>query len=442
MQRTFIGPAGHPVRGECRVPSDKSIAHRALLLGAAADGVTRIRNCELGADNRSTMAFVRALGVVVRERVGEVRVAGGGWDALRTPAETIDCGNSGTTMRLGLGLLAGRPFDARLTGDASLCRRPMARVIEPLRAMGASVTCEGAESRPPIAIRGAALRGVAHRLAVASAQVKSAILLAGLQARGTTTVIEPEPTRDHTERMLASFGVPLRIEREGGNDGRRISVEGGAVLRAASVTLPGDFSSAAFFLVAALLVPGSDLLISDVGLNPTRTGLLDVLREMGADCEVVGLRDQDGGEPIGALRVRACSLRAVTVDPILIPRLVDEVPILCVAAACAAGVTTITGARELRVKESDRLAVMARELRGRGVDVEELPDGLVIEGRGGRGAAPLEGGLAATDGDHRIAMAMAVAGLVAREGIDMDGADAAEISFPGFYVRLRALVGG
>jgi 3-phosphoshikimate 1-carboxyvinyltransferase len=429
------------------VPGDKSIAHRALLLGAAARGVTHIGNFEVGADNRSTMGFIRALGVSVRETPGEVHVGGCGWDGFRAPEQMLDCGNSGTTMRLGIGLLAGQRFQARLTGDASLCRRPMARVIEPMRAMGARVESEPGGC-PPLVVRGGSLHGISYRLPVASAQVKSAVLIAGLQAQGETVVIEPEPTRDHTERLMASFGAPVRVDRDqqgAAGAGRRILVSGGGSLRAASVTLPGDFSSAAFFLVAAVLVGGSDLVVSDVGLNPTRTALLDVLKAMGASFEIQQMTEQPSCcEPVGTVRVRSSVLRGVTVAPELIPRLIDEVPLLCVAAACAEGVTRITGARELRVKESDRIAVMACELRDRGVSVEELPDGLVIEGKGpvtARRPFPLHGGTAKSHGDHRVAMAMAVAGLASNGGLCIDDAEVAEVSFPGFYARLGGLIG-
>lgn len=447
MSDVCIGPATRGLTGACRVPSDKSIAHRALLLGAAADGLTRIRNCQLGADNRRTMEFVQALGVVVREgAAGEIRVAGGGWDTLRAPTGIIDCGNSGTTMRLGAGMIAGRSFEARLTGDASLCRRPMGRIIEPLRAMGADIWSEPGDGRPPLVVRGAMLRGITHRLEVASAQVKSAVLLAGVQAAGETVVLEPEPTRDHTERMLESFGVPVRVEQYGSGPasaGRRISVFGGSRLRGTTISLPGDFSSAAFLIVAALLVDGSDLVIEHVGLNPTRTGLLEVLRAMGASCDTEVLEQDSASEPMGRIRIRASLLRGVTVDARLIPRLIDEVPLLCVAAACAEGMTTVSGAAELRVKESDRIAAMATELRARGVRVEELPDGLVIEGKGParRGRLPLHGGEARGYGDHRIVMAMAVAGLVANGGVRLMHPELAEVSFPHFYGRLQALMG-
>jgi 3-phosphoshikimate 1-carboxyvinyltransferase len=425
------------------MPSDKSIAHRALFLGAVADGLTRILGREIGADNRSTIGVLRSLGVPVREGAGgEIRIAGGGWAGLRAPAGFLDCGNSGTTMRLGAGVLAGRPFEATLTGDASLSRRPMRRIIEPLRAMGAEVESRGPGGCPPLVVRGGRLRGIRYTLPMASAQVKSAVLLAGLQAEGETTVVEPEPTRDHTERLLRDFGVDVRIEPavDGPQGaGRRITVGGGARLRGQTVSLPGDVSSAAFFVVAGLLVEGSEIEIADVGLNPTRTAYLDVLREMGGAVDIEPARAATGGEPFGTIRVRASRLRGVTVAPALVPRLIDEVPILCIAAACAVGPTTVTGATELRVKESDRLAVMARALRDRGVGVEERPDGLVIEGAGER--LPLRGGRGSSCGDHRIAMALAVAALVAEGGMLIEEAEAAEVSFPGFYARLRALVG-
>ncbi len=433
MSQVTIEP-GRALRGEVTVPSDKSIAHRALLLGAVADGVTRVQRCALGADNRSTLDVVRRLGVVVRQVDDEVRIAGGGWDGLRPPTQPLDCGNSGTTMRLGAGILAGRPFGATLIGDDSLSRRPMRRVIEPLRMMGADI--RGAtDDRPPLHVHGGPLRGITYRLPVASAQVKSSILIAGLQAEGPTTVIEPEPTRDHTERMLRLFGVSVRIDAETGG----VTVQGRQRLQGAAVTLPGDFSSAAFLLVAALLVEGSDLVVRDVGLNPTRTALLDVLRAMGADLEVGGMGGSDDLEPLGWIRARHSPLRGVEVDPAVIPRLIDEVPLLCVAAACAEGITRVTGASELRLKESDRIAVMAAQLQSRGVRVVELPDGLEIWGNGG-GAPdrlPLWGGSAESQGDHRIAMALAVAGLVSDGGVCIDGAEAAEVSFPGFWDHLR-----
>src|SRR5262245_48108227 len=319
MARECNGPATRPLRGEFEVPGDKSIAHRVLLLGGLAEGTTRLRNCWVpGADVRSTIGFLRALGVVVREGLGEIRIAGGGWGALQAPADVIDCGNSGTTMRLGAGVLAGRPFVARLTGDASLRRRPMSRIIEPLRSMGADIRSEGQDGRPPLMVQGRPLHGVVHRMTVASAQVKSALLVAGLQASGETSVEEHEPTRDHTERLLPAFGVPVRMTACDGQRetrGRRITVDGGRSLTGASLALPGDFSSAAFFIVAALLVRDSEIVIHNVGLNPTRTGLLDVLEQMGASFEIESAAGEDVPEPVGSIRVRGAPLRGVAVDP-------------------------------------------------------------------------------------------------------------------------------
>jgi 3-phosphoshikimate 1-carboxyvinyltransferase len=439
MAHETVRPASGPLVGECRVGGDKSIAHRALLLGAVAEGTTRIHNFAGGADNRSTIGVLRALGVTIREADGLVEVAGAGWSGLRAPAAALDCGNSGTTMRLGAGLLAGRPFTARLTGDRSLCARPMGRVIEPLRAMGADVGSEAGDGRPPLVVRGGRLHGITYRLPVASAQVKSAILLAGLQAAGETRVIEALPTRDHTERLLPAFGAAVRVEAGAlAADGERHAIVAGeARLRGVVLALPGDFSAAAFLLVAALLVPGSDLNVRDVGVNPTRTGLLDVLRAMGAGLEV-GDERVEGGEPVGTVRARASALRGLDVPPGQVAALIDEIPILCVAAARAAGTTRITGAAELRLKESDRIAVMAAALRACGVAVEELPDGLVVYGTGG---APLRGGAVASHGDHRIVMAMAVAALVAGAPIVIDDAAAAAVSDPAFFPRLRALAG-
>jgi 3-phosphoshikimate 1-carboxyvinyltransferase len=349
-------------------------------------------------------------------------------------------------MRLGVGLLAGRPFDSMLAGDASLCRRPMARVMAPLALMGALIESRGTSGRPPLAVRGQPLRGIVYELPVPSAQVKSAILLAGLQAEGETVVIESAPTRDHTERLLPEFGVPVRVELVRSDVdsvlGRRIAVNR-AALRGTSITVPGDLSAAAFFIVAAALVDGSEIVIPDVGLNPTRCGILTVLERMGAKITVDPQPIGSGPEPVGTLVVSGGALRGIEVDPALVPSLIDEVPILCVAAACASGETRITGAAELRVKESDRIAAMTTELRALGVQVEELTDGLVIEGKGRAGIdRQLRGGRRSSHGDHRIAMALGVAGLMADGGVAIDDAAVADVSFPGFYDQLRALMEG
>ncbi|HZP41278.1 MAG TPA: 3-phosphoshikimate 1-carboxyvinyltransferase [Candidatus Binatia bacterium] len=423
---TRVGPPRGGLRGTVDVPGDKSIAHRALLLGALAEGATTIHRFPGGADVLSTLGAVRALGAGAERRGDTVRVEGRG-SALGPPGDVrVDCGNSGTTMRLGAGLVAGGPGCVVLDGDASLRRRPMERVAEPLRRMGARV--ETTDGHAPLTVRGGRLAAIDCRLPVASAQVKSAVLLAGLRAAGTTRVREPLVTRDHTERLLGHFGVRVARHPDGA------AVAGGQRLVGTDVPLPGDPSSAAFLVVAALLVPDSRLILRDVGLNPTRTGFLDVLGRMGAGVEVADTREV-AGEPWGTLRVRSVRLRATTIGPAEIPGTIDELPVLCVAAALAEGETTIAGAGELRVKESDRIAGI-EQLRLLGVDVRTTPDGIAIRGRAGR---PLAGGAVATAGDHRIAMAFAVAGLVATDGVVLDDAGCADVSFPGFFARLAAL---
>ena len=429
MSSSVVTPARGPLRGTFGVPGDKSIGHRALLLGAIARGTTTIRGFSGGADNRATLAACQALGVPVTPQGTDLRVEGGGWDGLRAPVATIDCANSGTTMRLLAGVLAGRPFVSRLDGDASLRRRPMRRVVTPLGAMGATIASEGADHRPPLAITGRPLRGTAHVLPIASAQVKSALLLAGLQALGTTSVGEPATSRDHTERMLGAFGGRLTHGPQG------VTLAGPQELRGAAVDLPGDFSSAAFLIVAALLVPDSELRLTGVGVNPTRTGLLDVLTAMGADVRVT----LDAGasvEPSGTLIVRGTTLRAASIGGELMLRAIDEFPILCVAAACAEGRTELRDAGELRVKESDRVAVMARTLATLGARVEERPDGLVIEG-----PTRLTGGTIDSAGDHRIAMSAAVAALVAKGPVTITDAACADVSFADFYDLLARASG-
>lgn len=406
--------------GDVRVPGDKSISHRAVMFAALADGVSQVSGFLEGEDTRATARAFSAMGVRIEQPSASVRIVhGAGLHGLRTPAAAIDCGNAGTGMRLLTGILAGQAFDSTLIGDESLSRRPMRRVIEPLTRMGAQIASEDG-GLPPLRVHGGReLRGIDYALPVASAQVKSALLLAGLYAKGETTVREPHPTRDYTERMLAAFGWPIAFSAG------TASLAGGHALRATDIVVPADFSSAAFFLVAASLVPGSDLLLRDVGINPRRTGLLDALRLMGADITAEDPREL-GGEAVADLRVRHAPLHGVNVPEALVPDMIDEFPALFVAAAAASGTTRISGASELRVKESDRIAVMARGLRALGVRIEETPDGAIIEG--GR----LAGGEVDSAGDHRCAMSFAVAGLIADGAIHI--ADCANVatSFPGF----------
>jgi 3-phosphoshikimate 1-carboxyvinyltransferase len=414
------------MRGTIELPGDKSIAHRAVLLGAISDGLQRITGLPHGADVRASLAAVASLGARVEEEGADTIVHGVGRGFGASGPELIDCANSGTTMRLLAGMLAGGNRPVVLDGDASLRRRPMERVAAPLRALGAGI--ETTNGRPPIRIRPAALRGVEWTLPVASAQVKSAILLAGLSADGVTVVREPAATRDHTERMLEAMGVP--VERRGG----AIVVHGPQSLRATSLSLPGDPSSAAFFAVAAAIVPGSELLLNDVCVNPTRTGFVHILRRMGVTIEYVHRRVVCG-EPRADLRVSAGGLHAAAIGEDEVPGAVDELPILAIAAACADGQSTISGAAELRVKESDRLDALG-QLAALGVGVSVLPDGMSIRGVG---SAALGGGRVSARGDHRIAMAFAIAGLRAPEGVEIEDAGAVDVSFPGFFDRLAAL---
>lgn len=434
--RRFV-PIG-ALKGEFRVPGDKSISHRSLMLSALAVGESRISGLLEGEDVMATAAAMRAMGATItRGAPGEWRVHGVGVGALLQPQCALDMGNSGTSTRLLMGLVASHAITATFTGDASLSKRPMGRVIEPLSRMGADITASPG-GRLPLMLRGASPAvPIEYRLPVASAQVKSAILLAGLNTAGITTVIEPVATRDHSERMLAGFGAELTVECE--TDGTRIiRIRGEAELRPQTIDVPGDPSSAAFFIVAALLVPGSDVTIRNVGLNPTRAGLVTVLRQMGGSIDALNPREV-GGEPVADLRVRHSALNGIAVDPALAPSMIDEFPILFLAAALARGRTTTTGLEELRVKESDRLAVMAAALTAAGVRVAETVDGLVIDGSDGEPLPGSHEARIATHLDHRIAMTMAVAGLVSRAGVEVDDTRPIATSFPTFEALLGSL---
>lgn len=423
-----------PLAGRIVVPGDKSISHRALMLGALAVGETVIDGLLEGEDVLATAAAMRAMGAEIVRDGARWHVHGVGVGGLLQPATALEMGNSGTSTRLLMGLVASHALTATFTGDASLSSRPMNRVMEPLARMGAAFTASPG-GRLPLMVRGLVPAvPIEYRLPVASAQVKSAILLAGLNAPGITRVIEPVPTRDHSERMLAGFGATLTVEA--GPHGRIISITGEAELKPQAIVVPGDPSSAAFWMVAASIVPGSDVVIANVGLNPTRAGLVTALRMMGAD-----IVEQDarivGGEPVADLRVRHAPLTAIDVPPELTPSMIDEYPALFVAAACASGTTVARGAGELRVKESDRIATMAAALSMAGVSVTEHADGLAIEGRGGD---PLPGGARIeTRLDHRIAMSMAIAGLVARSPITLDDARPIATSYPDFIATAEAL---
>ncbi len=411
---------GGAITGEARVPGDKSMSHRSIMLGALAQGTTRISGFLEGEDALATVAAFRAMGVEIEGPLdGEVTVFGVGLHGLRASEDALDLGNAGTSIRLMAGLLAGQIFDSVLTGDASLCSRPMGRVMTPLAAMGAEISsAEG--GRPPLAIAGGrALEAIHYDLPMASAQVKSCVLLAGLYARGKTTVTEPAPTRDHTERMLRGFGCEVTCE-----DGV-IGLEGGTELRAADIDVPSDISSATFFLVAASIAPGSDLLLTHVGINPTRIGVLNILTLMGADIVLSNEREV-GGEPVADIRVRYAPLKGIEIPEDQVPLAIDEFPALFVAAACATGRTILRGAEELRVKESDRIAAMAEGLSTLGIQNEVLDDGIIIDG------GTIGGGDIHTYHDHRIAMAFAIAGLRAESPIRVLDCDHVATSFPGF----------
>lgn len=415
--------------GEITPPGDKSISHRAVMFAAVSEGVAEISGFLSGEDTLNTAKAVRMLGVDVEDRGnGYLVVRGKGLDGLVEPTNVLDLGNSGTGMRLLTGLLSGPNFFSVLTGDRYLVKRPMGRIVEPLRMMGALIDGRSGGKLAPLAVRGAGgnIRPIDYKSPVASAQVKSAVLLCGLSAEGVTSVTEPHKSRDHTERMLRFFGADVR------EDGLRVSIKGRQKLRPSGrLEIPSDISSAAFFLVAASIVPGSDILVRNVGINPTRTGVLDALSAMGADIVLENCREQ-AGEPVADIRVRHRGLNATKISGALIPRLIDEIPVLAVAAALAEGTTIITDAAELRVKESDRIATMAAELRKLGAEIEELPDGMKISGKD-----RLTGAVCESHGDHRIAMSLAVAGLAASGETTIRDTAWIETSFPGFERMLR-----
>jgi 3-phosphoshikimate 1-carboxyvinyltransferase len=414
-----LSPGGM-LQGELRVPGDKSISHRAVMLGAIAEGVTEVSGFLQGEDALATVAAFRALGVSIEgPRGGALRIQGVGLAGLRAADKPLDMGNSGTSIRLLAGLLAGQGFDTTLVGDVSLMQRPMARITTPLASMGAVIET-GADGRPPLTIKGGqVLHGIHYDLPMASAQVKSCVLLAGLYARGATSITEPAPTRDHTERMLRAFGCDVSRE------GNLITLDGPAELRGCAIEVPADISSAAFFLVAASIAPGSELLLTHVGVNPTRTGVINILRLMGADITLLNEREV-GGEPVADLLVRAAQLYGIEIPAEQVPLAIDEFPALFIAAACAQGRTVLRGARELRVKESDRIASMAEGLDTLGVRNEVLEDGIIIDG------GEIGGGTIRTFHDHRIAMAFAVAALRASKELRVLDCDHVATSFPQF----------
>lgn len=427
-----------PLKGEVSPPPDKSISHRAVILSSVAEGESRIRNFLNAEDPLRTVSAFRQMGIEMegfkiqdsrsKTPAMDLIIHGEGLNGLKEPSGIIDCGNSGTTMRLLSGVLAGQSFSATLTGDDSLKKRPMQRIITPLTEMGAYI--ESDDGYPPLHIRGGSLRPITYKLPIASAQVKSAILFAGLYCNGWTSIIEPEKSRDHTERMLKSAGVEVDIKD------LEVSVKGVAKLNPLDITVPADFSSSAFFMVAGSIVPQSEILIRQTGINPTRTGLIDIMRMMGAHIELMNISEVSG-EPIADIYVRYSKLKGLEISGDMIVRAIDEFPIICVAASTAEGTTRITGAGELRVKESDRISTMATELRKMGVMVEELEDGLVIEGR-----EKLRAGIIHSHGDHRVAMAMAIAGLVADGVTIIEDTECIDTSFPNFMDMLMDIMKG
>ena len=417
------------LKGEISIPGDKSISHRAIMLGSIADGDTTIKGLLKGEDNMATLKAFGQMGIRIDEhKNGIVAIQGKGLHGLTEPQDVIDAGNSGTTIRLLTGLLSGQNFFSVITGDQYLRKRPMKRVVEPLAQMGAKIFGRENGNKAPLAIVGSKLKGITYNSPVASAQVKSAILLAGLYADGRTTVAEPTLSRDHTERMLKYFGV--KIEQKATS----VSISSGQKLIGKEIVVPGDISSAAFFMVAALITENSELLIKNVGINPTRTGIIDLLQAMGGDLKIVNQREISG-EPVGDILVKSSRLKGIEIKGEMIPRAIDELPIAAVAAAFAEGTTTIKDAKELKVKETDRIESMTSELRRIDVKVTPLPDGMTIEG----GKRPIGNDNCNSWGDHRVAMSMIVAGLASEKGITISNTDCIDTSFPGFMELLESV---
>jgi len=429
LENRTIAPA-KSLRGELSVPGDKSISHRSIMLGSLAEGTTRVSGFLMGEDNLSTWKAFEAMGVAIRQTGSDaLEIEGVGLDGLAEPGDVLDCGNSGTTMRLMSGLMAGQNFFSVLTGDKYLRRRPMKRVVTPLAAMGARIWGRDGGERAPLAIQGGSLHPITYASPVASAQVKSAVLLAGLSIEGETRVTEPHLSRDHSERMLSYFGAEVR-PFDGG-----VSLVGRPRLMAQEVIVPGDISSAAFFMVAGLVTPGAELTIRNVGINPTRSGIIDILVAMGGQLELLNIREQSG-EPVADVLVRYSNLKGIEISGDMVPRAIDEFPVISVAAALAEGTTTIRDAEELRVKETDRIAAMVSELGKLGGQVESRPDGMVITG-----VEQFNSGKVSSHGDHRIAMSMAIAALSARGEVTIEDAACTETSFPGFWELLAEISG-
>ncbi len=426
MTDIIVTPA-QSIRGEITVPGDKSISHRSIMLGALAKGITTVRGFLRGGDNLSTIQAFRSMGIRIDDNGETVSIEGKGLHGLSEPGDVIDCGNSGTTIRLITGLLAGQSFFSVVTGDQYLRKRPMKRVVEPLSLMGARISGRNQGSLAPLAINGGRLTAIDYRSPVSSAQIKSSIMLAGLYADGETSVREPSLSRDHSERMFRLFGASMTASDTG------VTVRGGSELTAQEISVPADISSAAFFMVAALTTPGSELLIRNVGVNPTRTGVIDILRDMGGQIELLDQRELSG-EPVADILVRSSHLKGIAISGSVVPRAIDEFPAICVAAARAEGLTTIRDARELRVKETDRITAMATNLRRLGVTIDECDDGMDISG-----VECLDGGHVDSFGDHRIAMSLSVAALTARAPMTLSDTECVSTSFPSFFTLLDSV---
>lgn len=424
MSLTYRAKPVYELNGSIRVPGDKSISHRSVMLGSIANGTTSVQGFLCGDDALATMNAFSQMGVEIQREGTNLTIKGVGRLGLQQPQNGIDLGNSGTAMRLMMGLLAGQSFSSRLTGDRSLLQRPMKRIASPLGLMGADI--ETINDKAPIHLKPASLQAIDYTMTIASAQLKSAILLAGLYAKGRTSIIEPTPTRDHTERMLRGFGVKVQVAD------KNISLKGGVELQAMDIDIPADISSAAFFIVAASIAATSDVLLTHVGINPTRTGIIRILQAMGANISLVNQREI-GNEPVADIKIIPTQLKGIDIPEAWVPLAIDELPVVAIAAACAVGTTRLTGAEELRVKESDRLMAIANTLNTLGVKVKEKPDGFIIEGKGKRrNDFVFTGGTVNSYGDHRIAMAATVASLRAKDTIYIEDCDNVATSFPGF----------
>ncbi|PGY14015.1 3-phosphoshikimate 1-carboxyvinyltransferase [Bacillus sp. AFS031507] len=416
------------LNGKITIPGDKSISHRSVMFGSIAYGETKVTNFLPGEDCLSTISCFRKLGVTIEESDNQLRIIGKGFEGLTEPTEVLDVGNSGTTIRLLMGILAGRPFFSSLVGDESIGKRPMTRVTNPLSEIGARIDGRKDGSFTPISIRGGGLKPVNYHLPVASAQVKSALILAGLQAEGQSIIIEPEETRDHTERMIKKFGGEIH------KDNQKIMVKGGQKLTATSIHVPGDISSAAFFLVAGAVIPDSEIVLKNVGLNPTRTGIIEVMEKMGADLEIVQ-NEETSFEPFGDLTIKTSSLKGTVIEGDLIPKLIDEIPIIALLATQAEGTTIIKDAEELKVKETNRIDTVVNELKKLGAKIEATEDGMIIYGK-----SVLSGGTVSSHGDHRIGMMLAIAALLCKNEAELVNPEAISVSYPNFFAHLNSLI--